>query len=155
MKKTKVLLRTLIVLNLALIWGNSLMNGEASGAVSGGLLAVVGEIFPFLRTESGHTFLRKAAHFMEFCLLGLFSAAQRTASGKVITPAHTGWGVAAACVDETIQLFVPGRAGRVTDVAIDTAGFAMGMILWCFGHKFLQKLPDTSKEKLRQKGGGT
>ena len=37
--------------------------------------------------------------------------------------------LAVACVDETIQLFVPGRAGRLTDVGIDTLGAALGIVL--------------------------
>ena len=37
------------------------------------------------------------------------------------------------CLDETIQLFVPGRSGSPRDVAIDLAGAATGALLtWLF-----------------------
>jgi VanZ family protein len=32
-------------------------------------------------------------------------------------------------VDEAIQLFVPGRSGRVTDVLLDLSGVAFGAVL--------------------------
>ena len=32
-------------------------------------------------------------------------------------------------IDETIQLFVPGRAGMITDVMIDCCGAATGVVL--------------------------
>ena len=59
----KKLLNILLGLNLALIWGNSLLPGASSDAVSGGVLAFLGQFLPFLLTEAGHTLLRKAAHF--------------------------------------------------------------------------------------------
>ena len=34
-------------------------------------------------------------------------------------------GIAAPCIDETIQLFVPERVGALGDVLIDMAGFAL------------------------------
>ena len=38
-------------------------------------------------------------------------------------------GIMVACIDETIQLFVPGRAGLITDVGIDALGCALGIVL--------------------------
>ena len=54
----KRILSILILLNLALIWGNSMLTGLSSEAVSGSLLAFLGKCLPFLLTEMGHTFLR-------------------------------------------------------------------------------------------------
>ena len=123
----KRILSVLIVLNLALIWGNSLLTAAESGAVSGGMLAFLGRFLPVLLTEAGHTFLRKAAHFSEFALLGLlFCGRYRLARRE--TPLHLmGFGLAVACIDETIQIFTPGRASSLIDVWIDTSGFALGL----------------------------
>ena len=123
----KRILTLLILLNLALIWGNSLLTAAESGAVSGGVLAFLGRFLPFLLTEAGHTFLRKAAHFSEFALLGLlFCGRYRLVRRE--TPLHLmGFGLAVACIDETIQIFTPGRASSLIDVWIDTAGFALGL----------------------------
>lgn len=125
----KHVLNTLIILNLALIWGNSLMTAESSSSVSGGLLDFLSRFLPFLLTEMGHTFLRKAAHFCEFALLGLlYCGRHRLTKGEV--PAHLmGFGLAVACIDESIQIFTPGRASSLIDVWIDTAGFALGLVV--------------------------
>ena len=125
----KNLLTILICLNLALIWGNSLMTGLDSEAVSGGVLAFIGQFFPVLLTEAGHTFLRKAAHFSEFALLSLLFCGRHRLVHRT-TPLHLmGFGLAVACIDETIQIFTPGRASSLIDVWIDTAGFALGFVV--------------------------
>ena len=49
----KRILTILIAANLALIWGNSLLPGSSSDAVSGGVLAFLGRFLPVLLTESG------------------------------------------------------------------------------------------------------
>ena len=125
----KRVLTLLILLNLALIWGNSLLPGASSNAVSGGLLAFLGKFLPFLLTEAGHAFLRKAAHFCEFALLGLlYCGRHRLSKGE--TPPHLmGFGLAVACIDETIQIFTPSRASSLIDVWIDTSGFALGLVV--------------------------
>lgn len=134
----KALLNALIVLNLGLIWGNSLLSGEDSGAMSGGLLAALAEVFPFLASEWGHTLLRKAAHFSEFALLGLLCTGRNRLAGKPTDIAQTGLGLAVACIDETIQIFTPGRASSLVDVWIDTAGFAAGMAVCLIGYHIVK-----------------
>ena len=125
----KRILDILILLNLALIWGNSMLTGLSSEAVSGGILALLGRFLPVLLTEAGHTLLRKAAHFSEFALLGLlYCGRHRLVKGEA--PVHLmGFGLAVACIDETIQIFTPGRASSLIDVWIDASGFALGLLL--------------------------
>ena len=125
----KRILDILILLNLALIWGNSMLTGLSSEAVSGGVLAFLGRFLPVLLTEAGHTLLRKAAHFSEFALLGLlYCGRHRLVKGEA--PVHLmGFGLAVACIDETIQIFTPGRASSLIDVWIDASGFALGLLL--------------------------
>ena len=125
----KKLLTILLGLNLALIWGNSLLPGVSSEAVSGGVLAFLGQFLPFLLTETGHTLLRKAAHFSEFAMLGLlYGGRHRLTKGE--TPAHLMlFGLTVACIDETIQIFTPERASSLIDVWIDASGFALGLVV--------------------------
>ena len=136
----KRILSILIVLNLALIWGNSMLTGLSSEAVSGGLLAFLGRFLPVLLTEAGHTFLRKAAHFSEFALLGLlYCGRHRLVKGEA--PVHLmGFGLAVACIDETIQIFTPGRASSLIDVWIDASGFALGLLLIVIFHTISNKI---------------
>ena len=136
----KRVLTILIGLNLALIWGNSLLPGVSSEAVSGGVLAFLGRFLPMLLTEAGHTLLRKAAHFSEFALLGLlFGGRHRLVKGA--TPVHLmGFGLAVACIDETIQIFTPDRASSLIDVWIDTSGFALGLVVIFIGYTIYNKI---------------
>ena len=136
----KRILSILILLNLALIWGNSMLTGLSSEAVSGGLLAFLGRFLPVLLTEAGHTFLRKAAHFSEFALLGLlYCGRHRLVKGEA--PVHLmGFGLAVACIDETIQIFTPGRASSLIDVWIDASGFALGLLLIVIFHTISNKI---------------
>ena len=136
----KRILDILILLNLALIWGNSMLTGLSSEAVSGGILALLGRFLPVLLTEAGHTLLRKAAHFSEFALLGLlYCGRHRLVKGEA--PVHLmGFGLAVACIDETIQIFTPGRASSLIDVWIDASGFALGLLLIVIFHTITNKI---------------
>ena len=136
----KRVLTILIGLNLALIWGNSLLPGVSSEAVSGGVLAFLGQFLPFLLTEAGHTLLRKAAHFSEFALLGLlYGGRHRLVKGE--TPIHLMlFGLTVACIDETIQIFTPERASSLIDVWIDASGFALGLVVIYTAYTIYNKL---------------
>jgi VanZ family protein len=55
------------------------------------------------------------------------------------------YGFGAACVDETIQRFVPDRGPSLKDVGIDTCGVALGIfLLLSVNHLYNQQ--KTSKE---------
>ena len=136
----KKLLTLLIGLNLALIWGNSLLPGASSDSLSGGVLAWLGQFLPFLLTEAGHTLLRKAAHFSEFAMLGLlYGGRHRLVKGE--TPVHLMlFGMTVACIDETIQIFTPDRASSLIDVWIDTSGFALGLAVIITAYTIYNKI---------------
>ena len=127
----------LLVLNLLFIWGNSLLPGELSGALSQWLRQLLG--FMEKTPDTGHGILRKIAHFTEFACLGLLLQWLRSMLGKKL-PGSILWGFGAACIDETIQCFVPHRGPGVLDVAIDTAGVAAGaIILYIIMRKYQRK----------------
>ena len=121
----------LIAVNLAFIWGNSLLPGEISGAISDAVKNAIRWCLSFLRLPpgggGGGGLLRKVAHFTEFtCLGGLFTWLFAMLRRPAILA--LGCGFLAACVDETIQIFVPDRGPGVFDVLIDTAGVAVGFM---------------------------
>jgi VanZ family protein len=71
------------------------------------------------------TILRKAAHTTEYAILG---ALLLRALGREV-PAFLA-GVAYAVTDELHQHFVGGRHGSPVDVAIDSAGVLIGVVLF-------------------------
>ncbi len=136
-KKSRLwLCACLIAVNLMVIWGNSLLPGEISSAISDWVKAVLTRLFSGIQGPDtpGSGLLRKAAHFLEFAALGLLiSWLHSILLGVTFQGCLRSllWGISAAAVDESIQRFVPGRHGCVTDVLIDTAGVIAGIaLLW-------------------------
>lgn len=115
-----------------IIWGNSLVPGSGSGSLSLSVVEAVRGALDALRLPSDwvtNFLVRKTAHFTEYAVLGVLVA-------HAFDPEHTAehMRLAAIClalvlvpsIDETIQLFVAGRSGQVTDVLLDCCGAATG-----------------------------
>lgn len=143
-KKRLRLCVCLLTLNLVFIWGNSLLPGGVSEAISrwvAKLLQAMTDL-PVNTSQSGHGLLRKLAHFSEFACLGALLAWLAGMAGE---RGFHGWslpllgGMTAACVDETIQTMIPERGPSVLDVWIDTAGAAVGIGLLLLGHHLIRK----------------
>jgi len=149
MKKKKILCFILLALNLAFIWGNSALPGDTSGQISSGLLARLVRIFPFLESM-GEVVLRKLGHFSEFACLGLLLKWMASLQGQrglpgIALPLLPG--VLTACVDETIQIFSPGRASSLIDVWIDVSGVLTGILLRQIGKIIISKRNQTGGTK--------
>ena len=120
------------VLWAVLIWSNSLKPGATSGDESRAILVAINDflarISPSLQLS--HLFVRKAAHFLEFAILGLlfsfdfyrlplfWGERRRAAVCFLCVPC----GALVALVDEGIQLFVEGRGASFIDVGLDVLG---------------------------------
>ena len=129
------LCKVLIALNLCFIWGNSLMPAEVSQAVSDGVKMLLNELIP---GTGGSGLLRKIAHFTEFAALGLLLQWLHVLMKK--KGWHPlAWGAAAACMDEIIQIFVPGRGPGILDVGIDVCGVLTGIVLLQTGYRLLRR----------------
>ena len=125
---------------LIFIWGNSLLPGEISGAISDFVKNILAAIFEQGKPEPENSgfLLRKLAHFTEFTMLGLCLCWLFGMLGKGrLLPFLCG--AAAAGVDETIQLFVPERGPSLRDVCIDSSGVLLGVILLTLGHHYCCK----------------
>ena len=86
--------------------------------------------------------LRKVAHFSLFFVLGTLICAlmyQYKIKGIISALSAILYSGAVAFIDETIQLFSPGRAGRITDVLIDSSGAACAAILFLIGGLIYEK----------------
>ena len=139
--RERILCTALLILNILFIWGNSMLPADASDAVSGGVMRWLGWIFGIFG-DFGIVLLRKLAHITEFACLGLllcwfFRLQGQTGIHRVTLPLLCG--ILAACVDESIQIFSPGRSSSLIDVWIDTGGLCAGMILMWIGQSILKK----------------
>ena len=143
-KKRMILCCLLLIIMLAVIWGNSLNTGAESGAMSGRVLAWINAL---LRLEGSdaetlHLAIRKMAHFTEFACLGLLLTWLFGMMGEKkghLLCMTLFCGMLAACVDETIQVFVPDRGPSPVDIWIDTCGVAAGMIFLLIGYDYIRK----------------
>ena len=76
--------------------------------------------------------VRKGAHFSIYMILGaLFCQAYYgfTDKGGFLIPASVLSSALFAASDELHQLFVPGRSGEIADIALDTAGALLGVLI--------------------------
>ena len=146
-KKRMILCVALLIAMLAFIWGNSLRTGAQSGAMSGSILQWINHFLHL--DESGadklHLVIRKMAHFTEFACLGALLAWRFGMAGE--KKGHLFcmpllFGLLAACVDETIQVFTPDRGPSLIDVWIDTAGVAAGITFLLIGYNYIRKHKD-------------
>ena len=128
---------------------------EESGAVSEGfsyrMVSSTGLLFHLhideekIREIAGaiERFVRKGAHMTEFAILALLlygwlcrwqlSRMRKTAVAAILAVLY-------ACSDELHQLFVAGRAGRFSDVLIDSAGVVLGMAVFLLILRFVDRL---------------
>lgn len=141
----------LLIVNLLIIWGNSLLPGDISRAISDGakeiLKALMERLFPGKIWESKNSsfLMRKLGHFLEFTALGACLSWLLCMLGKRMIWALP-LGATTAVIDETIQLFVSGREGKLTDVDIDSCGVLFGMLLLYLGHSYCRKRKDKEKK---------
>ncbi len=131
-RKLNLILAVLLVLTLAFIWGNSLLDREQSAEVSGDLMDLFSELFETLgfNTADDH-WLRETAHFGEFAVLGcelclLFFLNMGSRLQSAANAAFAS--LAAALMDESLQ-FMTGRAAEFQDVWLDFVGAGCGILL--------------------------
>ena len=130
--KKENLLFALVIATLCFIWGNSLMPASISGAISDWASLVLSRLLRLpLDTAAGHGTIRKLAHGTEYLVLGAeLTVLLRLWRGRPWSEVFL-CGAGTALADETIQLFVEGRAGQIKDVWIDLGGFCTGVLI-CF-----------------------
>lgn len=139
MKFTKVISWMAVVAWMVVIFLLSHQPADASSQLSSGITAyvlkVINTIIPSLHLELAKFgfFIRKAAHFTAYFLLGiLLLQAFRRSEIDGIIGFLLAFGIAVlyAISDEVHQLFVVGRSGEVRDVLIDSAGAMTGIVVY-------------------------
>ena len=110
MRGRRIFWLAVLLLYVCFIYGNSLTPASVSSQESG--------------------FVRKTAHFLEYAGLGILLAFNFRPRAGAFAGRLRGALEAALVipfVDETIQLFVEGRSGQVSDVWLDLAGALCGL----------------------------
>lgn len=121
---------------MLLIFIHSAMPGDLCGAESGFIVQCINR-FVDMDPELLSVIVRKAAHFMEFAILGICLAVnvndyrRRKSGTSSLSWFFITWilGTLYAVSDEVHQKFVADRACTVTDMCIDAAGVAAGAII--------------------------
>lgn len=134
MKNKRNIFILLTLLWVGIIFLFSLQPADTSEQISTGLGQKLMEMFFPNMSEEGweilHFLIRKAGHFTEFLILGIFSTLT-TLQTKIRRKKCAGvvFCVLVATMDETIQLFVDGRSGQVSDVILDSSGALVGIVI--------------------------
>ena len=130
-----------LVLWICVIWGHSLIPGDDSLIESNFVVDFLAPLFDALGVTDMDlriTVVRKTAHFLEHAVLAVLA----TGAMRRLFDATHAWPIVACavcvavpCIDETIQLFVPGRGASPRDVAIDLCGCVFGaLVAWLVRH---------------------
>ena len=129
-----------ILVYICFIYGNSLTPATISSQESGFLLDKFRGVMTSLGWE--HLWLtehiiRKTAHFAEYAVLGglMVKACGENGRYRIFNRDVLTMIFMVPFLDETIQLFVAGRSGQISDVWLDMSGAVTGTILYaciCF-----------------------
>ena len=133
----RVIFTFALIACIVFIFSNSMQIGDVSETASGRVLLLMKKVFNRLGMPGAANHLtdhivRKLAHFCEYALEGfLLMLCLRVYTRHFFK--HVSWpmlgGLLTALTDETIQLFVPGRSGQVTDIWIDFSGVMTGLLV--------------------------
>ena len=141
-KTVKIILWFAVALWMVVIFAFSAQNAENSTNTSDGVVdRVVEDMFgtadrdavPDSVRLTVSFIVRKIAHFASYFILGVLCAGAFLSDKRrlLITNLYAlGLCFFYAVSDEVHQLFVPGRAGRLLDVGIDTAGAMCGILIF-------------------------
>ena len=158
----KIISIVAVIFWMGVIFSFSTQNGKQSGNLSGEVIQWIVKIFnPDFETLSADKqatiisgwqfFVRKAAHFSEYAVLGMLTAnsvrlyTQKTWL-KLILPMI--FSALYSVSDEIHQFFVPERACSIRDMALDTAGAVTGVLIFTCFYALIRKIRN-SKHKTR------
>ncbi len=130
-KKTiNIILFILVITTILFIWKNSLKDRDTSSLQSSKFTDFFKSLFDPNNKISYSTFsfyVRKAAHFSEYALLGFLCMCIHMNNKKINIFAVLYLPLLIAVIDETIQSFT-GRGSSTRDVLIDHSGAIFGIL---------------------------
>lgn len=152
MKKSRTSLRFRVIVfiltagMIAFAFIHSSMPADLSGEESEGVMVILQNILDFFgfSTELTDHIVRKAAHFAEYTAIGMLLVScaysfSRTKPYRYYSQILFA-GLATAVIDETIQLYVAGRSGQITDVLLDFSGVITGAVFMLLFYMIYRKI---------------
>jgi len=132
-----------MILIMIIIFAFSCKQGDESSEQSGRLLQAIVKVVESISSSALsaevlgflHLFIRKAAHFTEYAVLGisiLYATYSFYKKKWLSVPLSLLLSAVYASTDEIHQYFVPGRYGTPSDVLIDSCGALTGIIVIYF-----------------------
>lgn len=117
----------LFVIWILFIWSRSMRTAAQSSVESVTTTSIVNYLMMIFGATLTEHIVRKAAHFVEFALLGFLgiSAINRFSVTAAIC-------LTVGSIDEIIQRFFPGRSCQFSDVVLDFVGALAGIITYYF-----------------------
>jgi VanZ family protein len=106
-------------------------SGNHSSAIVEFLYGLIHRTYDPLEAETVHHGIRKLAHFSEYGILGCLWWVNLPQTWGVFKRLGVAWGLSSlyAASDEWHQMFVPGRGPSPVDVAIDSSGAFVGLLM--------------------------
>ncbi len=153
-KRFRAVVFTLTALMILFAWVHSCIPADLSSMESKGVFQIV---YNFLHlfgagVELTETIIRKLAHFTEFTAIGGLLLSCAYCFDRVrpyrFTVSVMFAGLTAALIDETIQLFVEGRAGMIADVWIDFGGVIFGSLVMLAFYTLYRKRKNRKKKTI-------
>lgn len=137
----KSIFAVLLVLWMGFIFSMSCENAEKSSNTSGKTIEAVLSVVPEFEKQPEEVkkniieelqfITRKSAHFIAYMILGILTICLIFQYENINKKPQLAFLICVlyAISDEVHQLFVPGRAGQVRDVLIDSSGSFLGIFL--------------------------
>ena len=127
------------ILIMVVVFVLSSFGADGSNAQSGFIVNIITSVLPAASNlDILTTLVRKSAHFIEYTLLGFFTARAFDKYGKnpfLAIPV----GIVYSITDEIHQIFVPGRSCEITDILIDSAGVTLGALIFSLKKRIIVK----------------
>lgn len=130
----------LLILWLSFIFYMSHQTGGASGGLSDKIFFFFTNFLPELENYKDVCLflIRKGAHVFEYFVLGILVfeiVKEYSIDLRKIIILSLLFSLFFSCFDEIHQLFIDGRAGKITDVLIDSIGYIISILLLSLKNK--------------------
>ena len=134
-KRFSVIVFALTACMMIFAWGHSCFPANLSSMESNWVVNLFWKFFRLFGAQEApdEQLIRKLAHYSEYTAIGALMLSCAYSRDR-LRP-HRFWafvlgaGLLTAVIDETIQLFVEGRAGMIIDVWIDFGGIVTGSLI--------------------------